>query len=84
MLQDWYEGLLQIIYTFVRYLRNILVQEDETLSYIFAHPQSYVVSKNIDDKIELGVKIHKKINQFPFFSGMKALTKFVTYHKFKY
>lgn len=35
------KGLLQIIYTFVRYLRNILVQEDETLSYIFAHPQSY-------------------------------------------
>lgn len=69
------KGLLQIIYTFVRYLRNILVQEDETLSYIFAHPQSYVVSKNIDDKIEL---------EFPFFSGMKALTKFVTYHKFKY
>lgn len=65
------KGLLQVIYTFVRYLRNILVQEDETLSYIFAHPQSYVVSKNIDDKIELGVKIHKKINQFPFFQAWR-------------
>lgn len=38
---------------------------------------------NIDDKIELDVKINKKMNQFQFCSGMKTLTKFVTYYNFK-
>lgn len=38
---------------------------------------------NIDDKIELDVKINKKMNQFQFCLGMKTLTKFVTYYNFK-